>query len=62
MVDVPVMKDGAVALEKNIPLGIVCDERICSGSYYGRAFRMLKKYMEDPRLLEVPPEKVEEDF
>ena len=48
-------KDGEIYFEKCMPLGVVMDERICSGSYYARAFRQFKKYLADPTLLEVPP-------
>lgn len=42
--------------EKCIPLGIVMDERICSGSYFALAFRKMKKYLSNPELLEHSPE------
>lgn len=51
-------KNGEVTLEKCMPLGIVMDERICSGSYYALAFRTMKKYLKDPSLLEQPPEEL----
>lgn len=49
-------KEGNVVLEKCIPLGVVMDERICSGSYFALAFRKFKRYLDDPTLLEVKPE------
>lgn len=48
-------KEGNIYLEKCIPLGVVMDERICSGSYFSTAFRKFKKYLNDPTLLETPP-------
>lgn len=51
-------KSGEIVFERCMPLGVVMDERICSGSYFAIAFRRLKQYMKDPTLLEVPPEKV----
>ncbi len=42
--------------EKCIPLGLVMDERIASGSYFAMAFREMKKYLKNPTLLENPPE------
>ena len=54
-------KGGEVVFEKTIPLGVVMDERICSGYYFSKAFRELQKYVKDPSLLEVPPEEVVED-
>jgi hypothetical protein len=41
-----------------MPIGVVMDERICSGSYFAIAFRRFKQFLKDPTLLEVPPEKV----
>ena len=49
-------KGGEIIHEKCIPLGIVMDERICSGSYFALAFRKMKKYLSDPTLLESEPE------
>lgn len=54
-------KGGEVVFEKTIPLGVVMDERICSGYYFSKAFRELQKYVKDPSLLEVPPEEVVKD-
>lgn len=51
-------KGGEIVFERCMPLGVVMDERICSGSYFAIAFRRMKQYMKDPTLLEVPPEKV----
>lgn len=47
---------GEIYLEKCMPIGIVMDERICSGSYYATAFRKFLKYLEKPELLEVKPD------
>ena len=49
---------GEIVFERCMPLGVVMDERICSGSYFAMAFRKMKQYMKDPKLLETPPEKV----
>lgn len=48
-------KGGEIVYEKCTPLGIVMDERICSGSYYALAFRKMRKYLENPALLEERP-------
>lgn len=45
-------KSGEVVFEKCIPIGVTMDERICSGSYFATAFRVLKKYLANPELLE----------
>lgn len=44
-----------------IDMKIVVDERICDGFYYAKAFRIFRRYMENPHLLEKAPEKVYED-
>lgn len=44
-----------------IPLGVVTDERICAGVTFAKAYGYLKKYMNDPTLLETPPESIRED-
>ena len=49
-------KGGEIIHEKCMPLGIVMDERMCSGSYFALAFRKMKKYLSNPELLEAPPE------
>ena len=42
-------------------LGIVTDERIANGHYYGRCFKELSKYYKNPALLETPPQSVVSD-
>ncbi len=54
-------KGGEIVFERSLPIGVVMDERICSGSYFATAFRAMKRYLAKPELLEVPPEKVLED-
>jgi len=46
---------------KIMELGIVTDERIANGHYYGRCFKELNSYYKDPTKLEVPPENVVRD-
>lgn len=50
-------RDGEIVLEKCMPLGVVMDERICSGIYFAAAFRKFKNYLANPELLEEKPEK-----
>lgn len=52
---------GEVVFERCIPVGLVMDERIASGVYFAKAFRVFKRYLKDPTLLEVPPTVVNED-
>ncbi len=59
--EVPKRKGDQIVFEKSMPLGIVMDERICSGYYFAKAIRYMKKYLKDPTLLETPPEEVIED-
>ena len=47
--------------KKVMELGIVTDERIANGQYYGRCFKELSKYYKNPALLETPPESVVSD-
>lgn len=59
--EVPKRKGEEVVFERCMPLGVVMDERICSGNYFATAFRKLKKYLANPELLEGAPEVVNED-
>ena len=54
-------KNGEIYFEKCIPMGVVMDERICSGSYYALAFRRFSQYLKNPTLLELEPEHVERE-
>ena len=45
-------KNGEIVFEKCMPLGVVMDERICSGIYFAAAFRKFSNYLETPELLE----------
>ena len=58
---VPKMADDKMVFEKTMPLGIVMDERICTGSYYALAFRRMSEYLKKPELLELPPQKTVKD-
>lgn len=53
--EVPRRHQGEIVHEKCLPLGVVMDERICSGHYFAQAFSRLKCYLSNPRLLEGPP-------
>ncbi len=46
---------------KTLPLGLVMDERIASGSFFAIAFKHFEKYCKNPELLEVKPEKIVTD-
>lgn len=59
--EIAVRKGNEITFVRSLPIGVTMDERICSGSYFASAFKALKKYLTNPQLLEVPPEKVVED-
>lgn len=61
--DIPKEKNGEIVLERQMPLGLVMDERLGGGHDFALAFADLRRYLKNPELLEVPPETVdEEDF
>ena len=59
--EVPKRKGDEIVFERSMPLGVVMDERICSGNYFATAFRKLRKYLTNPELLEGEPEVVNKD-
>ena len=54
--EVPKRKGDEIEFEKCMPIGVVKDERIASGSYFAIAFRKMRHYLRNPELLELPPE------
>ena len=46
---------GSMGFERCIPMGVVMDERICSGIYFSEAFSRFRSYLADPVKLEGPP-------
>jgi hypothetical protein len=55
-------KTGDVVDKRYFDFTISTDDRICDGHYYASAVKDIKKYLLNPQLLEVPPEKVIEDI
>lgn len=53
--------DGTVVTKKVVRLKFVLDERICDGHYYAESFRMFRRLLKHPELLEVPPTEFPED-
>ncbi len=51
--EVPFRQKGEVVFKTCLPLGVVMDERICSGHYFASAFQSMRRYFADPRLLEL---------
>ncbi len=54
-------RDGSVKRVRMLPIGVTVDERVCAGKVYAQFFAEIKKYMEDPCLLEIEPETVKYD-
>ena len=51
-------EEGKVKVEKNMPVGVVVDERIMGGAQFGMVFSLLNSYLRHPERLEQPPERV----
>lgn len=60
--EVPVRVKGEIEFERCMPIGMVMDERIASGSYFALAFRKFKKLLANPSELETPSEVINEDY
>ena len=58
---ISVVENGVPRMKRFLPIGITADERVCSGAHYARFFSDMKRYLEHPELLELPPEKVRFD-
>lgn len=58
----PYFVSGELVEKKVVGIRFVTDERICDGYYYASAIKMFKYYLKHPELLELPPEKIEEDL
>lgn len=57
-----VSPDGAAVKRQYIDIKYTLDERICDGYYYSRALKYFKTIMDDPWVLDNPPEQVIEDI
>ena len=58
MREVPRRVGGEIVFERCMPMGVVMDERICSGHYFAAVFSRFKHYMTHPEELELPPKVV----
>lgn len=58
----PVKRHGEIVFEKVIPIGLVMDERIAEGVQFAMACRRLQSILQNPEILEQPPEEVKEDI
>ncbi|MBQ5341518.1 MAG: hypothetical protein J6W57_05905 [Oscillospiraceae bacterium] len=54
MRDIPHQTKNGVELERCIPLGVVMDERICSGHYFANVFSYVTRMLADPHRMEIP--------
>ena len=61
-VHTPKIERGELVVEKDLPLGVVMDERIATGSYYAKAFSELAACLKNPELLEKEPEEINADY
>lgn len=50
--------DGSVIRKRYMDMKVVCDERICDGHYYASALKLLRRYIEHPDCLDMPPKEV----
>ena len=60
--EVTLDKEGNANKRRYIDIKVVTDERICDGYYYASAFKMMRRFVENPEILETPPEEVFEDI
>lgn len=54
--------DGSVYKHQYMDVKFTLDERICDGFYYAKALRLWKSILNDPHVLDVPPENIVEDI
>ncbi len=58
----PVVNDNdEIVVGKRMGVNVVTDERFCDGLYFARSFRLVKKILANPAILETPLDKKEED-
>ncbi len=60
--DVVINDEGKAEKRHFVTFKAVTDERICDGYYYASAFKIVKRYLLNPKLLDVAPEAVLEDI
>ena len=59
--DIRVNSDGTCRSSRIMPVGVVIDERLCSGGVYSKAFGYLRMCLAHPELLEEKPEAIVEE-
>ncbi|MBO4924918.1 MAG: 2-oxo acid dehydrogenase subunit E2 [Clostridia bacterium] len=50
--------DGKAVRKRWLPIGVTADERICAGATYSKMVTRMVHYLQNPSLLETPPETV----
>ena len=50
--------NGQIIRKRYLPIGITADERICAGAVYAKMVNRMMHYLNQPELLEIPPESV----
>lgn len=58
---VPAVQGSSVGIEKQMGFGLVSDERFCDGLYFARSLKLVKRFLDDPHLMDDPLEKKVED-
>lgn len=58
---VPVVEKDEVKVQRVCEMGAAIDERICDGLYFSNSLKLVKKYLENPYLLEANLEEVVQD-
>lgn len=59
--NIPVASGNEIITKKEMGYGLVSDERFCDGLYFALSLRQLRKFMNNPSMLETPLEKKIED-
>ena len=54
--------DGTLSAKWVYPVGVVVDERIMPGAQFAKCFQTMIRYMNNPELLEAPPEEIVYDI
>lgn len=58
---IPVAEKDEIKIQKVCEMGVAIDERICDGLYFANSLKLVKKYLENPYLLEANLEEVVQD-
>ena len=56
-----VVEKGQARMKRFLPIGITADERVSSGAHFARFFTTINRCLNDPSILETPPESVKYD-